>query len=81
MSMASKNTLWVARDSDGLLHAFKMKPIKGDYGFFDRNDECGVRFPFDIPEITFENSPKKVELKLIEKWMKYVVKYLSCYPV
>lgn len=62
--------LWIARDSYGLWF-FVDKPTKvifnGDKYFVKQGN---VRYSIDsklFPEITFENSPKQVELKLIEK--------------
>ena len=62
--------LWVARDSYGLW-LFIDKPTKticnGDKYFVKHEN---VRYSIDsklFPEITFENSPVQIELKLIEK--------------
>lgn len=59
--------LWIARDIDGGLYLYLNKPIKGSYRF-----TCGYVFDDyiqldsdEFPEITFENSPQVVELKLI----------------
>lgn len=47
--------LWAARDEDGSLHLFKKKPIK----------RPAIKIPSHyFPEVTFKNSPQKVELKL-----------------
>ena len=58
--------LWIARDIDGGLYLYMNKPIRGGYRF-----TCGYVFDdyiqLDIdefPEVTFENSPQEVELKL-----------------
>ena len=57
---------WIARDKDGPLFIHVNKPqLSKEYGFWDSDywfvpDE-------DHPEVTFENSPMEVELKLIEK--------------
>lgn len=62
--------LWIARENDNSLYLFSKKPIfeKGcwvehsDYGY------CFTELPCDIfPDITFENSPQQVELKLINE--------------
>lgn len=54
---------------DGELYLYPNKPIKKNYRF-----TCGTVYDDyiilnsdDFPEITFENSPKEVELKLVEK--------------
>jgi hypothetical protein len=61
--------LFIARDKDGELYLYPSKPIKGDYRF-----TCGYVYEDyinlngdEFPEVTFENSPQEVELKLIEK--------------
>lgn len=64
--------LWIARNQDGSLWLHEEKPSlvydeerrkwyyeKG--GFLDFYDETL------FPEVTFENSPKKVEIKLVEE--------------
>ena len=64
--------LWIARHQDGSLWLHEEKPSlvydeerrkwyyeKG--GFLDFYDESL------FPEVTFENSPKRVELKLVEE--------------
>lgn len=58
--------MWIARDKNGLF-AFKNEPI-----FFTHLEEFGCMMGEEycelpsnwFPEITLENSPKKVELKL-----------------
>ena len=62
--------MWIARNQDGSLALFRKKKPKlffeegvGQYWvgsslWLDSND---------YPEVTFENSPQEVELKLIEK--------------
>ena len=57
--------LWIARDKDGKLFLYSREPILyGDY--YDSN--IGILFgELDnriFPEVIFENSPQKVELKL-----------------
>ena len=62
--------MYIARDKDGKLHVFATKP--------EYNEKFGMWLPTpysleyirvegDYPEVTFENSPMEVELKLIEK--------------
>lgn len=61
--------MWIARDTDGELYLYPNKPIKGDYRFtckYVYDDYIALNSDY-FPEITFENSPKQVELKLIEK--------------
>ena len=60
--------LWIARDRDGDLYLYPSKPRKGDYRF-----TCGYVYEDyinldsdEFPEVTFENSPQEVELKLVK---------------
>ena len=63
--------LWVARDKRGELFVFEKKPERGSNGCW--YPECNSDWFRNIddnrlfPEVTFENSPMEVELKLIEK--------------
>lgn len=65
--------MWIARDEDGLLNLFFDEP---PYKWIDHdivtwvNDSKNFDVNLDdslFPEVTFENSPQEVELKLIEK--------------
>ena len=62
--------LWIARDRGGALGLYRNRPIKNG-GFFNEYDEEGDKRIWlgrsKFPEVTFENSPMEVELKLIEK--------------
>lgn len=63
--------MWIAREENHDLKLFEDKPIYHhiveawltpyDYSFLGYLDEM------EFPEVTFENSPIEVELKLIEK--------------
>lgn len=68
--------LWIARTKGGKLRMFFNKPHKTDDGkwfYLDINN----KFPStdtgllidkqNFPEVTFENCPQEVELKLVEK--------------
>ena len=61
--------LWVARDKDGVICLYKDKPQLDIYYWYDFScgkDGCIAELSKDsFPEVTFENSPKEVELKLI----------------
>ena len=65
--------LWIARDGDGQLYLFENKPVLNgcdavDYLYFTSKNvmEGYIKLPRDyFPEVTFENSPREVELKLI----------------
>jgi hypothetical protein len=67
--------IWVARDKDGTLTAYRGKPVRTEE-YFMPNENCKVIIDFDAensddytwaelpsnfyPEITWENSPKKL---------------------
>lgn len=68
--------LWIARDKDDSLNLFKSKPVRDNYGYFrssivvnqcntDMSDRLLTIWDSDLfPEVTWENSPQLVELKL-----------------
>ena len=58
--------LWIARDKNGELYGYNVRPYKINSSFqhfrgnwYKLDDEL-------FPEVTFENSPQEVELKLIK---------------
>lgn len=61
---------WIARDKNGALWVYEKAPLYAcGLGEFyceigELNSELDKRF---FPEITFENSPMEIELKLVEK--------------
>lgn len=67
---------WIARDENGKLWLFDKKPIlrhKNEkdcfkYSWFDMDEDglwnSAMKDEF-FPEVTFENSPQEVELKLV----------------
>ena len=63
--------MWIARDSDNSLWLHEEKPKQSESkrgGFFWYSTEGFWEVDEDfLPEVTFENSPMEVELKLIEK--------------
>ena len=63
--------LWVARNEDNSLHIHNVKPglIYDDYTKqWAYEGDASMEIDEDLyPEITFENSPQEVELKLREK--------------
>jgi hypothetical protein len=62
--------MWIARDKTGVICLYKCKPVlKGDYfSEYDNEGHYCIFIDQDLfPEVTFENSPQEVELKLIEK--------------
>lgn len=65
-----KVKVWIARDKNGALWVYEKAPLyQCGFGEFyceigELNSELDERF---FPEITFENSPMEIELKLVEK--------------
>ena len=63
--------LWIARNEDGSLTLFGYKPFYNDItGFWYDVFELPVADDLTstlFPEVTLENSPQEVEIKLIDK--------------
>ena len=64
--------LWIARDPDDVLFLYKSKPqYHSVSAIFVATDGVWINLSDydmdDFPEVTFENSPQEIELKLIEK--------------
>lgn len=62
--------LWIARDgSDNAIWCYDKEPIKSVYDFAWANDsKIMFQLPKEnFPEVTFENSPQEIELKIIKK--------------
>ena len=61
--------LWIARDITGELNRHTKKPsVPNEPGYAFWSTEDGLIYDINpglFPEITFENSPQQVELKLI----------------
>lgn len=60
--------LWIARNKCGELFFYVYKPVKSEYYF--KPDFFGYQKRIDrslFPEVTWENSPQKVELKLMKE--------------
>lgn len=58
--------LWIARDDNNDLWVYVNKPVRFK-NYFDTENETDYKMLIDeksFPEITFENSPQQVELKL-----------------
>ena len=66
--------LWIARDKDKSLYLYKQKPQLSYRGTWaNKNDTCFVKLPMtDFPEVTFENSPQQVELKLVKEGVTFL---------
>lgn len=60
---------WIARDGDGSLWIYRgRKPKTNKYGLFlSKTDDFTELNKEWFPEVTFENSPQEVGLKLTEK--------------
>ena len=65
--------LYVARDEDGRLYLHPIKPYLirkplSKLAYWNNEDENWMQLrETEFPEVTFENSPMEVELKLIDK--------------
>ena len=61
--------LWVARNTDDTLVLFQSKPILGTDFIWEElyNEDCMYIEEDVFPEVTFENSPQMVEIKLVKK--------------
>ena len=56
--------LWIARDKDGTLWMYNAKPNKYTSNFDLPEGSYELNYNL-FPEVTFENSPREVELKLL----------------
>lgn len=56
--------LWIARDKDGFLCLHKEKPYCSANGAWYNLNQTMHLSENLFPEVTFENSPQQVELKL-----------------
>lgn len=63
--------LWIARDITGELCLHTKKPsVPNEPGYAFWNTEDGLSYDINpglFPEVTFENSPQEIEIKLIKK--------------
>lgn len=61
--------MWIARDKSGEVYLYVAKPIRGIVCFYYHLENYGMTYlgrEEIYPEVTWENSPKQVELKIIE---------------
>ena len=59
--------LWIARDKSGDISLYCEKPKLDEFGDFWGYAHFDMRLSNNsFPEVTFENSPQEVELKLVE---------------
>ena len=57
--------LWIARSKEGELTFHYTKPIyQNGYGW---TSVCVILNSQEFPEVTFENSPQQVEIKLVKE--------------
>ena len=57
--------MWIARDRNGILQISDMRMMKGKNEFFPSSQSQVMYLNEDLfPEVTFENSPVEVELKV-----------------
>lgn len=61
--------MWIARDKSGEVYLYEAKPIRGAVYFCPSPEHHNMMYIDEevYPELTWENSPKQVELKLIDK--------------
>ena len=73
--------LWIARDKDGYSQLFVEKPIK-ENGYFEKvpNTKTFTISWLLFPEVTFENSPQEVELKLVSEIVGVAESPLKTFP-
>lgn len=60
------NSIWIARDKDGILCAFSVKPERDilSYSWIVLDDACGICIPADwFPEVTWESEPIELVIK------------------
>ena len=58
--------LWITRNKSGTLVLWFNKPVKQGEEWYS-NDGFFILDYVQFPEVTFENSPQEVEIKLIKK--------------
>lgn len=62
--------MWIARYLDGSIWVYKSKPNKKDNSYFSSSDTIGFQLHgnylqiFGIKDLTFENSPIEIEIKV-----------------
>ena len=60
--------LWIARNIDNTLVLFQSKPIINNNGEWDEilNEDYMFIPEYLYPEVTYENSPQMIELKIVK---------------
>jgi hypothetical protein len=54
--------MWIARDVYGDIYLYYSEPIKKEFGFISKDRSPEHLDSKLFPELTFENSPKKVKI-------------------
>ena len=77
--------LWIARDFDGVLNLYVRKPSldSNDNMYYTDSDMEDDYINIDkefFPEVTFENSPVQVELKLVNEIVGIAESPLKTFP-
>ena len=71
--------LWVARDKDGNLYLYEMEPIRAFDYFYSSYTSIEIDENL-FSEVTFENSPQEVELKLVSEIVGVKESPLKTFP-
>ena len=65
--------LWIARNIDNTLALFQSKPVLDDLNWNETLNEDYMFIPeYLYPEVTFENSPQMVEIKLVKEGVTFL---------
>lgn len=67
--------LWIARDKKGDLFLYREEPFRYNDVVFDTIGVIGPINPYLFSEVTWENSPQEVELKLIKEMKDFTLTY------
>ena len=61
--------MWIARDESGAVYLYELRPKRGLHMFISANGDNASIYLGEkeiYPELSWENSPKQVELKIID---------------
>lgn len=72
--------LWIARNYSGSLFIHKEKPELNDYHKYWCSDDSFKLEEYNFPEVTFENSPREIELKLVNENVGVAESPLKTFP-
>ena len=59
--------LWIARSKRGFLFLYDYEPFESEDGRWETYGNCYSISDDLFPEVTYENSPQEIELKLVQK--------------